>query len=166
MSLLKITKNKTKEEPIMPKAINFRFKDSNKHKEFMKKALDDDISFQGFVDKAIEDYLEGNYSPEKEEDKMCKIVEVVELNENGVKVDEADNPYANIYFDDNGGLPDGNYNKEDIPGEWIVIDGQIEVNENITYAHVTCSNTTLVKNDFEVDFDKRWYLTLPQFVGQ
>ena len=112
------------------------------------------ISRSDFVRMAIENEIQKGEVKMKEEDKMCKIVEVVELNDYGVKVYEADNPYANTYFNDNGGLPDGNYNKEDIAGEWIVIDGQIEVNEDITYAHVTCSNTTLVKNNFRIGFDK------------
>ena len=49
------------------KRITFRFKDDEVYKVFMKKAkFEDDISFQGFVEKAIEDYLKGNYNPKED----------------------------------------------------------------------------------------------------
>ena len=50
------------------KRITFRFKDNEIYKEFMKKAkFEDDISFQGFVEKAINDYLNDEYNPKNKQ---------------------------------------------------------------------------------------------------
>lgn len=51
------------------------------------------------------------------------------------------------YFDDNGALPDGNYNKDDLEGKWIIIEGKPEIKNNLTYAYRTIDDTTLLKVD-------------------
>ena len=53
------------------KRITFRFKDDEIYKEFMTKIkFKDNSSFQEFVEMAIENYLSGNYKPNKEENEM------------------------------------------------------------------------------------------------
>lgn len=66
-----------------------------------------------------------------------KIVDVVYLDQNGICEDGI------RYFDDNGGLPDGNYNENNLKGSWIVIDGDA-TNYNVTYAYRTIDDTTLI----------------------
>ena len=48
--------------------------------------------------------------------KEITIVEIIELNRNGVRVEEQDLPLPLQfhYFDDNGGSPDGNYDEDAI----------------------------------------------------
>src|SRR5690554_3499263 len=80
--------------------------------------------------------------------KEINIVEIVELNEYGVRVEEQDLPLplATRYFDDNGGSPDGNYDENNIAGTWVVLDGKHEIG---TYAYRSIDHCTLVK---EKDF--------------
>lgn len=48
------------------KGIIYRFKDKEQYKEFMKRIqYDEESSFQSFVDRAIRDYLNGDYNPYK-----------------------------------------------------------------------------------------------------
>ena len=67
-----------------------------------------------------------------------KIWGIVNLNENG-----EDNNSLIRYFDDNGALPDGNFNE--ITGQWLIIEGQVEVNDKLIYAYRNIDNTTLIK---------------------
>src|SRR5690554_2273150 len=80
--------------------------------------------------------------------KEINIVEIVELNEYGVRVEEQDLPLplATRYFDDNGGSPEGNYDENNIAGTWVVLDGKHEIG---TYAYRSIDHCTLVK---EKDF--------------
>lgn len=80
--------------------------------------------------------------------KEITIVDIVELNEYGVRVEEQENPLAPRYFDDNGGSPDGNYNENAIAGTWVVLDGRHEIG---TFAYRSIDHCTLVK---EKDFIK------------
>src|SRR5690606_34337920 len=82
--------------------------------------------------------------------KEITIVEIVELNEYGVRVEEQDLPLplATRFFDDNGGSPDGNYDEDAIAGTWVVLDGKHEIG---TYAYRSIDHCTLVK---EEDFIK------------
>ena len=82
--------------------------------------------------------------------KEITIVDFVELNEYGVRVEEQDLPlpFATRYFDDNGGSPDGNYDEDNIAGTWVVLDGKHEIG---TYAYRSIDHCTLVK---EKDFIK------------
>ena len=50
----------------------YRIED-NHYKELQKKLIDNDMSFQGFVDQVVEDYLKGIYNPKEE--KEMKIIE-------------------------------------------------------------------------------------------
>ena len=78
--------------------------------------------------------------------KEITIIEIVELNEYGVRIEEQDHPLPFHYFDDNGGSPDGNYDENAIAGTWIVLDGKHEIG---TYAYRSIDDCTLVK---EKDF--------------
>jgi len=78
----------------------------------------------------------------KKEEKEMKIIETVELTKSGVKVSDQDNPMAVRYFNDNGNLPDGNFDKDKIKGEWIHLEG--EHREFEIYAYRTIDNSTLV----------------------
>src|SRR5690606_2826438 len=78
--------------------------------------------------------------------KEINIVEIVELNEYGIRVEEQDHPLPLHYFDDNGGSPDGNYDENNIAGTWVVLDGKHEIG---TYAYRSIDHCTLVK---EKDF--------------
>ena len=40
--------------------------ENKKYKKLRKKLIDDDMSFQGFVDRLVKDYLSGNYNPKEE----------------------------------------------------------------------------------------------------
>lgn len=80
--------------------------------------------------------------------KEITIVDFVELNEYGVRVEEQDHPLPLHYFDDNGGSPDGNYDENAIAGTWVVLDGKHEIG---TYAYRSIDHCTLVK---EKDFIK------------
>jgi len=71
-----------------------------------------------------------------------KIIEVVELNENSVKIGEEKNPLAMRYFDDNGGLPSGNYDENDISGIWVHLEGK---HTNFAkYAYRSIDNSTMI----------------------
>ncbi|MFW6243008.1 MAG: hypothetical protein ACOC2W_02520 [bacterium] len=71
-----------------------------------------------------------------------KVWAVVKLDEKGIgEVNKM------RYFDDNGGLPEGNYSENDIAGKWVMIEGKIEVEDKITYAYREVDNTTLIKVD-------------------
>lgn len=78
--------------------------------------------------------------------KEITIIEIVELNEYGVRIEEQDHPLPFHYFDDNGGSPDGNYDENNIAGTWVVLDGKHEIG---TYAYRSIDDCTLVK---EKDF--------------
>jgi hypothetical protein len=69
------------------------------------------------------------------------IIEKVKLNKNGVEVEEEENPLAVRYFDDNGCLPNGNYDEDDIAGTWVLVVGKHEIG---TYAYRTIDDTTLI----------------------
>jgi hypothetical protein len=45
------------------KRITYRCRDDEKYKEFQHKILDDDLSFQEFIDKTVDDYLDDKYNP-------------------------------------------------------------------------------------------------------
>ncbi len=78
--------------------------------------------------------------------KEITIVDFVELNEYGVRIEEQDHPLPLHYFDDNGGSPDGNYDENAIAGTWVVVSGKHEIG---TYAYRSIDHCTLVK---EKDF--------------
>jgi hypothetical protein len=81
----------------------------------------------------------------KKEGKEMKIIEIVELTKSGVKVSDQDNPMAVRYFNDNGNLPDGNFDENQIAGEWVHLEGQ-HANFEI-YAYRSIDNSTLVPAD-------------------
>ena len=74
--------------------------------------------------------------------KEITIIEIVELNEYGVRIEEQDHPLPFHYFDDNGGSPDGNYDENAIAGTWVVVSGKHEIG---TYAYRTIDDVTLIK---------------------
>ena len=79
--------------------------------------------------------------------KKIEIIEILELNENGIRVEEQHNSYATRFFDDNGSLPEGNYDENDIAGSWVMIDGRHEIG---TFAYRSIDNVTLIKErDFK-----------------
>lgn len=78
----------------------------------------------------------------KKEEKEMKIIETVKLTKSGVKVSDQDNPMATRYFNDNGNLPDGNFDESQIAGEWVHLEGQHTNFE--TYAYRSIDNSTLV----------------------
>ena len=78
--------------------------------------------------------------------KEITIVDFVELNEYGVRVEEQDHPLPFHYFDDNGGSPDGNFDENAIAGTWVLVDGKHEIG---TYAYRSIDDCTLIK---EKDF--------------
>lgn len=82
--------------------------------------------------------------------KEITILDIVELNRNGIRIEEEDLPLPlpTLYFDDNGGSPDGNYDEDNIAGTWVVLDGKHEIG---TYAYRSIDHCTLVK---EKDFIK------------
>lgn len=81
----------------------------------------------------------------KKEEKEMKIIETVELIKSGVKVSDQDNPMAVRYFNDNGNLPDGNFDENQIAGEWVHLEGQHTNFE--TYAYRSIDNSTLVPTE-------------------
>ena len=94
------------------------------------------------------------FQPQLKGDDNMEIVDVVELNQRGVEVEEEDSPVATRYFDDNGGLPEGNFVENNIKGRWIVIDRELKANKGII-AYRQIDDTTLVKCDnFEFGFDQ------------
>ena len=66
----------------------------------------------------------------------------VKLNANGVEVIEEENLLAMRYFSDNGGLPSGNYDEDDIAGTWVLISGE-HTNYDM-YAYRSIDDTTLI----------------------
>jgi hypothetical protein len=78
----------------------------------------------------------------KKEEKEMKIIENVELTKSGVKISDQDNPMAVRYFNDNGNLPDGNFEEDEIAGEWVHLEGKHTDFE--TYAYRSIDNSTLV----------------------
>ena len=92
-----------------------------------------------------------------------KIIEVLELNESGVSVDDVNEgaPGEVKYFDDNGGLPDGNFDENNIAGNWVHLEGKHEIG---TFSYRQIDDSTLVKindnweyveerNELEASFD-------------
>lgn len=79
--------------------------------------------------------------------KKIEIIDFVELNENGIRVEEQHNPFAIRFFDDNGSLPEGNYDENDIAGSWVVVEGKCEIGK---YAYRSSDNCTLIdERDFK-----------------
>lgn len=73
-----------------------------------------------------------------------EIIDIVELNRNGIRIEEENLPlpFATMYFDDNGGSPDGNYDEDAIAGTWAVVKGRHEVG---IYAYRSIDDVTLIK---------------------
>jgi len=71
-----------------------------------------------------------------------KIINILELNENGVNVEEQDNEFAIRYFDDNGGFPGGNFDENDIEGIWVLLEEKHT--EFDVYAYRSIDDSTLV----------------------
>ena len=94
--------------------------------------------------KAVREALDAYYKSIR--DFSTKAYKIVELNGKGINVEETDNPMATRFFDDNGGLPDGNF-KDNIAGKWLIIHGKIDVSDKLEYAYRTIDNTTLIKID-------------------
>ena len=69
-------------------------------------------------------------------------MKVLKLNEKGIKINEEDNSMAMRYFSDNGGMPDGNYDEDDIAGTWVLISGE-HTNYDM-YAYRSIDDTTLI----------------------
>ena len=73
-------------------------------------------------------------------------IEVLELNERGVSVNDNNlgTPAETRYFDDNGGLPDGNFVKENIAGKWVLVPFKC-TDDNLEFAYRTIDDSTLIK---------------------
>jgi hypothetical protein len=82
--------------------------------------------------------------------KIIEMIEIVKLNKNGVRVEEQANPLPFLYFNDDGSLPKGNYDKTNVAGTWVIVDGRCEIG---TFAYRRASHRTLVKEE-----DLRKYL--------
>ena len=99
--------------------------------------------------------------------KIIEIIEIVKLNKNGIRVEEQANPLPFLYFNDGGSLPKGNYDKNNVAGTWVLVDGRCEIG---TFAYRRINHRTLVKeNDLRnffinelkkncVDVDENWEL--------
>ena len=99
--------------------------------------------------------------------KIIEMIEIVKLNKNGVRVEEQANPLPFLYFNDDGSLPKGNYDKTNVAGTWVIVDGRCEIG---TFAYRRINHRTLVKekdlrkyfiSELEkncVDVDKNWEL--------
>src|SRR5690606_282939 len=73
--------------------------------------------------------------------KIIEIIEIVKLNKNGIRVEEQENPLAFMYFNDNGSLPEGNFDETNIAGSWVVVEGKCEIGK---YAYRSSDNCTLI----------------------
>ena len=82
--------------------------------------------------------------------KIIEMIEIVKLNKNGVRVEEQANPLPFLYFNDDGSLPKGNYDKTNVAGTWVLVDGRCEIG---TFAYRRINHRTLVKEE-----DLRKYL--------
>mgnify|MGYP001316304378 FL=1 len=70
----------------------------------------------------------GSKKEVSKERKKMTIIDIVDLNEYGVRLEEQDHPLPFYYFDDNGVLPDGNFDEyDDIAGTWVLLDGRHEI---------------------------------------
>ena len=133
--------------------------DDKFHKKLKMKSVEEGTSMTEIVEMAVNQYLK----TKKEENKMkkAKIIDVVKLNENGVNVEEAgNNPMPVKYFDDNGGLPDGNFNPDSIAGEWILIEGcgLDELKADVEYAYRTIDNTLMIKKeDYNIKNEEQFF---------
>ena len=76
--------------------------------------------------------------------KEINVIEIVYLNQNGIRVEEQENPLAFMYFNDNGSLPEGNYDENNIEGFWVVVKGRHEIG---TFAYRSSDNCTLIKEE-------------------
>lgn len=74
--------------------------------------------------------------------KIIEIIEIVKLNKNGIRVEEQENPLPFLYFNDDGSLPKGNYDKTNVAGTWVLVDGRCEIG---TFAYRRIDHRTLVK---------------------
>src|SRR5690554_706677 len=73
--------------------------------------------------------------------KEINIIGIVELNKNGIRIEEQENPLAFMYFNDNGSLPEGNFDETNVAGTWVVVSGKHEVG---TYAYRSSDDCTLI----------------------
>lgn len=91
--------------------------------------------------------------------KEIKIIEIVKLNRNGIKIEEQANPLPFLYFNDNGGLPKGNFDETNVAGTWVLVDGRCEIG---TFAYRRINHRTLVKEEdlrnFLIDELKKNYI--------
>ena len=76
--------------------------------------------------------------------KEINIIEIVYLNQNGIKIEEENHPLPFRYFNDNGSLPEGNYKENDIAGSWVVVKGRHEIG---TFAYRSIDDCTLIKEE-------------------
>lgn len=74
--------------------------------------------------------------------KIIEIIEIVKLNKNGIRIEEQENPLPFLYFNDNGRLPEGNFDKNNVAGTWVLVDGRCEIG---TFAYRRTNHRTLVK---------------------
>lgn len=75
-----------------------------------------------------------------------KVIDVMELNYQGINVEETSNPGAVKYFSDNGSLPSGKYKMREIQGYWVHLEGK-HINEFDKYAYRAIDSSTLVPMD-------------------
>ncbi len=79
----------------------------------------------------------------KEENKMYKIIDVIEFNKNGIDKREEHLKTAKMWFDDRGQIISGNYDEEKIEDTWVILSGT-GFNEFGIYAERAEESMTLV----------------------
>jgi|GEM_PF-3900048 len=110
---------------------------TEKQNELLKeRAYQEDCSEAEITRRALDEYFKN-----QKEEKEMKIKEV-KLNKNGVEVGEEENPLAMRYFSDNGNLPSGDFDVDDIEGTWVHIEG--EHTNFAKYAYRSIDNSTLI----------------------
>ena len=99
------------------------------------------------VRKALKKYYGGD---------NMRVINIMELNSNGVDVNDKNTgtPAETRYFNDNGALPDGNFDESNIKGFWVHVEGKHEIGE---YAYRVIDDSTLIRlsslGRIEVDAD-------------
>ena len=93
--------------------------------------------------------------------KDLEVIDVVSLDRNGIE--EKENGEEIRWFDDNGGLPEGNYPEDYLKGDWVIIEGRVEIGKDkIIWAYRSIDNTTLIRLGL-LNHDSFW---LPQYMSE
>ncbi|MFW6047156.1 MAG: hypothetical protein ACOCP4_05170 [Candidatus Woesearchaeota archaeon] len=127
----------SKTEKYLKNRLEILKKEENENRRLSDNTIGKDMRIESTL-KAIRE-LEGVLTFINLEQKI-KAWDIVRLDERGIEKKS-----RLMYLDDNGSKANGNYDKNNIAGNWLVIEGKVEIDNGLTYIYRTIDNTTLIK---------------------